>query len=166
MKKKNIIVAAMIAFAVLCIAILVMLLGSRQHYAKKCLYDNQETFEEIIEYARKQYHKGDTDKVIHINDDDAFITEHLQGLQDQYQEHSDFPVFSSVGIRYDNEGDIAVSLCAVNKKIRNADGYNTRDMHCYDLVYIDDDYDEEMPAKSKKPFYGNWRIYSYTAFHG
>lgn len=136
------------------------------HYIKDCLYSNKDEFEQISVHLRNIYTEGDTN--IRINEDSNYdeINTILSGLRGQYQNDSEYPVFSSINVYFDSDGDLLFYLRAKNNKIENADGMNNPDIRCYYLVYIDENYDGDSPIKNAKPFWGNWYTWSDDTYSG
>lgn len=136
------------------------------HYIKNCLYSNKDEFEQLTVYVRNLYTEGDRHIQINEDSDREEIKAILGRLREQYQKDSDFRVFSAVDVYFDNDGDMLFYIGAKNEKIKNGDGYNSPDILCYDLVYIDENYDGDQPVKDKEPFWGNWRTWSFDTYSG
>lgn len=136
------------------------------HYLRDCFYLNKEEFNQIVLYLKDTYREDQTHIVINTNSDYNEINEVLTRLKEQYQNDSEYPVFSSVDAYYDEEGNMMLTIQARKEKIMSGDGMENPDIRCYELVYIDENYNCDSIIKSQKPFCGNWYTWSYNTFSG
>lgn len=161
---------------------------ARYKYTKDCFYSNKDEFESLLKcfddlysegitYA--EYEEGTDCFSVDYGGDDVFLNTAaddsdlyndvkaiLTRLREQYQKDSDYPVFSSVEVQYDDNGDMLLSVQAKKKKLKNCDGVDTPDIIVYSLVYIDENYDENSPIKEEEAFYGNWYTWSHDTYSG
>lgn len=141
---------------------------TEQNYVQRCFKSNQLLFEQIVDLSRKIDHEEKGHVEIKTNEDNGYenIKTILTELQNKYQSDSDYPVFSAVDIYYDDENDIALIIHVKNDKLKNGDGIETPDIRCYELVYVDKEYDGEIREKNGKLFYEEWRVWSYDTYSG
>ncbi len=137
-------------------------------YVEKCLYSNRDDLEKIPSYLESLYDEDKKHIIIKTGENSNYdeITEILVKLQKQYQSDSKYPVFSSVDVYYDNEGDIMFYIQAKKEKLKNRDGINDADIRCFQLLYIDENYDGSSPAEYRKPFCDNWYTWSSDIYSG
>ncbi len=90
----------------------------------------------------------------------------LSRLREQYQKDSDYPVFLSVSVKYDETGNMLLSMQTKKEKLKNGDGIDNPDIRVYYLVYIDENYNGVSPIKEKEPFYDNWYTWSSDTYSG
>ena len=168
-KKTNII----ILISVLLILVAVVLFMAISYlfpyrYVENCFYSNREDFEKIPYYLESLYDEGKKHMEIEIdeNSDCDEITAILLKLNKQYQNDSKHSVFRSVGVRYDNDGDLMFYMAVQKEKLKNRDGVNGADIRCCYIVYVDENYDGSSPAKYREPFCDNWYTWSSDTYSG
>lgn len=135
-------------------------------YVENCFYSNRDDFEKIPYYLESLYDEDKKHIKISENSNCDRITAILVNLQKQYQNYSKYPVFSSVDVYYDDDGDVMFYIQAKKEKLKNRDGVNSADIRCYQLIYIDENYDGSSPAKYRKPFCNNWYTWSSDIYSG
>ncbi len=165
--KTTLLVVSAVIFMIITAAVWLSLSYSAPYnYVQDCFYSNKADFEELVSYAEKL--RPENSSRIEINGDNApdEIKEFLEDLQKQYGKDSPYPVFSAVDVRFDHEGDMMLYVRAKNKKLRNGDGMNSPDIRLYYLIYIEDDYDDEVAFSKDNPFYGNWYTGSSDTYSG
>ncbi|MCM1508619.1 MAG: hypothetical protein NC177_16030 [Ruminococcus flavefaciens] len=168
MKNKKLVCG--IGVAVLIVAVIVTLVVSYYFpyaYVQGCLYSNKDDFERLPDYVKSLYSEGTTHITIKENSDCKEINAILAGLKKQYQKDSPYPVFSSVDVHYDSDGDVMFMITARKEKLPKSNGIESPDIRYYSLVYIDEDYDGSSSyIKDKKPFSDNWRTWSADRYSG
>lgn len=158
-------------------------------YTKDCFYSNKEDFEQLSVHFRDLYSEGVTKVKFDENTDyfsfdykdgnynsinaafdkyDSFdkVKSILSNLREQYQKDSDYPVFSSISVKYDDYGNMLLSMQAKKERLKNGDGIDSPDIRVYYLVYIDENYNDNSPIKEKEPFYDNWYTWSSDTYSG
>ena len=136
------------------------------HYIKSCLYSNKESFDYIPNYLKNANIEENTHIRIDADSDHDEINSILSSLKEQYQNDSVYPVFSSIDVYFDSDGDFMFYIQARKEKLKNGDGINSPDIRCYELVYIDERYDGNSPIKEKEPFCENWYTWSKDTYSG
>lgn len=168
MKKKRLfrytIVSVPIIFVM--IAFIVVLRSDPYQHIKGCLYSNKDDFEQIPVYLRNMYVEGDTYLIVDEDSGCDEIKLILSRLRSQYQNGSEYPVFSSIEVHYDTDGDMLFYIQAKKRRLKNRDGIERPDIRCYELVYIDEDYDGNPPVKDTEPFCDNWYTWSFDTYSG
>lgn len=137
-------------------------------YVENCFYSNRDDFEKIPYYLESLYDEDKKHIIIKIGESSNYdeITAILVKLQKQYQNDSKYPVFSSVDVYYDDDGDVMFYIQAKKEKLKNRNGINSADIRCYYIVYVDENYDGKSPAKCRKSFCDNWYTWSSDIYSG
>ena len=171
--KKQYIIPAVIGGAILLTLIAVFIAyKTRYNGIKDIYYSNEQTFERLAALAKE--HTGERSRTVIRTDEtgcDKQISDILGELRDKYHKDSDFPAFSSVTVVCDKNGRSAVSVAARQEKL-SGDGANSHDVRCYELVYIDEDFDfssaggQHLPSENDEPFSGNWHVWCYDTYSG
>ncbi len=135
-------------------------------YVANCYYVEKKSFDRIAELSRGYYEDGESCIKINSENGGEEILSLMSYLGSKYQDDSDFPVFTAVDVYFDNEGDMTLDIQVRKIKIANADGIDTPDVLCYDLVYADEDYSGSLADKLGRPFFGRWFVWSYDSYSG
>lgn len=157
-------------------------------YTEDCFYSNKEDFEQLSACFKELYSEGityaeyeeDTDCFsVDYNGDDVFldktagnsslyneVEEILSNLREKYQKDSDYPVFSSITVQYDDNGNMLLTVQAKKEKLKNGDGVDNPDIRMFYLVYIDEDYKGSSLINAKNSFYDNWYTWSADTYSG
>ena len=163
-KNRVLLLVPCILVLICALVVSILVIKSPKFYCKRCLYSNKSDFENVVKYV-KQY--GITeDMKLDDSDIPQEIKEILERLNQKYQKDSDYPIFKTLDVRADADENVYISLQVEKHKIKNADGYDTPDIRCYYLIYVDPDYAGNNMIKTERPFYGNWRIWSQDLWSG
>lgn len=157
-------VAVGIIMLFLIVAVILMKYMLPYRYCEECVYANKQDFDDLVRYVRENNLTGNIS-----NDDNSIpqeIRDILESLNDQYQGDSDYPVFTEIRIRRDDNDNLYISLQAKKERLRNRDGKDLPDIRCYSLVYIDPGFGGGVPELERKTFYGNWRTWSSDLWSG
>ena len=186
---RNVTVLILLLAVAALILFFIMSLFAPYKYTKDCFYSNKEDFEQLSMQFRELYSEGITKVKFDDNTDyfsfsykddnynsiNAASDEHdffnkvksiLSRLRGQYQKDSEYPVFSSISVQYDDNGDILLSMQTKKKKLKNGDGIDSPDIRVYYLVYIDENYNGCSLIKETEPFYDHWYTWSSDTFSG
>lgn len=158
------VVAVGIILVFLIAAVILMKQVMPYRYCEKCVYANKQDFDDLVKYVRESNLTGNIS-----NDDNSLpreIRDILESLNRQYQGDSDFPVFTAIRIRRDDNDNLYISLQAKKERLRNRDGKELPDIRCYSLVYVDPGFGGNIPELDRKAFYGNWRTWSSDIWSG
>lgn len=181
MRKKT--VKALVVFILLIIPISLFMIGYiknvylKKEYVEMFYKDNPQTFDEIATFFKQNF----TESISTIQyDQEKHILEKrykesytysdcsgekfdiaLSQLRDEYQQDSEYKVFSFIRAFFDESGNMLLYLVVKSEK-------NTEDkIRNYYLVYIDDEYNGhgselaiDSPKLSTKPFCKNWYYWS------
>ena len=165
--KKSRICALLITVSViisLAILIIIFVVNSAEYYCKKCLNSNATDFDNLVTYVKQNEITGKMsigDGIIPKE-----IEEILERLNGKYQMDSHYPVFTTINVRSDGNGNTYIYIQAKKQRIITGDGINKPDIRCYSLVYIDPNYAGSIKEMSERPFYDNWRIWSEDMWSG
>ena len=160
----RIILTAVLLITLIAGVLLFAFAKSPERYCKRCLYSNVSDFDSLVHYVRQYDLSGE----VEVGDSDIpqEIEQILERLNDQYQQDSDYPVFTSIVARHDDNGNIYISVQAEKHRNKGGDGQNSPDIRCCCLVYVDPDYSESVMEMSVDPFYDNWRVWSSDIWSG
>ncbi|MBR3247996.1 MAG: hypothetical protein IKG03_06335 [Clostridiales bacterium] len=158
------ILTASFLITALVILLLVFVAKFPEFYCKRCLNSNISDFDNLVSYVRQYELTGK----ISVEDGDIplEVEEILVRLNNKYQSDSDYPVFTGLSAKNDGNGNIYMSVQVRKDKIPSGDGYDSPDIRCYELVYVDPDYGDSIKEISARPFNGNWRIWSSDMWSG
>lgn len=169
MKTKKTSIIILISVLVILIAVVLFVVISYLFpyiYVKNCFYSNRDNFEKIPSYLENLYDGNNKYIKIDGNSEHKEITAILSDLKERYQNDSEYPVFSSVDVYYDSDGDVMFYISVKSEKLKNGDGVNSADIRRYQLLYIDENYDGSSPAKYREPFCDNWYTWSSDTYSG
>ena len=157
-------VAVGIIMVFLIAAVILMKYMLPYRYCEECVYANTENFDDLVRDVRENNLTGNIS-----SDDNSMpqeIRDILESLNKQYQGDSDYPVFTTIRIRRDDNDNLYISLQAKKERLRNRDGKDLPDIRCYSLVYVDPGFGGNIPELDRKAFYGNWRTWSSDIWSG
>lgn len=186
MRKAIIIILSCLTVLVSCCSLFIN--NSSLVQSIQCYRKNNEDFECIVTRIKENYKPGfikarydvgsglfvtacddKNTKTYHselIRDD--IINETLMSLNGVYADGNDFPVFTTVVVDFDDEGDICIVIPVKRLKIKNGDGVNSKDVHFYSLVYKDDDYsgNDILEKYREIEVDDNWYLIDGTSYSG
>lgn len=172
MKRKRIITAIIVIVPLLCVISLALYFVTSYYspysYVENCFYSNKEALEQLPICFKELQGDGIASAKVNENDLPEALQKEvkaiLEGLREQYQKDSEYPVFSSVYVDFDGNGNVLLYLQAKKERLKNGDGVDSPDIRCYYLVYIDENYSGSsqlhIDKEYKKPFCGNWYTWS------
>lgn len=172
--------AVVLLICTVSLLVVVITIDKDKAFVKNCYKNNQDIFESLVttfseyyepsmKYVRYDY---DTDIItkhyvaeeISSNNDVDLLKKSLSELQQEYQDFSDYKVFSSVSSYYDGSGNMLMYFVVKNVTI-NKEGEDK--IRYFYLVYIDElyyghgsDLSIDKFEINAEPFLGNWYYYS------
>ena len=165
--KNVLLVVTAVIFLIITAAVWLSLSYSAPYnYVESCFYDNQDDFADLVSYAQTLCTENSSRVKITADNAPDNIRLFLESLQKQYAQDSPYPVFSSVDVCFDNEGDMMLYVHARKEKLRSGDGINSPDIRFYYLIYTDEDYESKLPCAKNEPFSGNWYTGSSDTYSG
>lgn len=195
MKHKHKLITVIILLISLLFCLIIWLIVSyctRYSFVKDYYFSNKEKFSDISMNFKELYSDnlckakldGDSEKLeLHYkfskdNNEFAYSTEikdcsgksfvdALNQLQEEYEENSEYPVFSSADAYYDNDGNMLLYMQVLKKDVEKK--ANEKEIVCYYLVYIDEEYHGNASSigidkfgVTRNPFTDNWCVWSET----
>ena len=184
MKKILKITTSIVIVFFILLLIVIVAVNPDEVFVKRCYKNNDETFNSIAsefskfyepsllsiryDYSSNTIEKYYADKEISCDNDTDYLKNSLYELQKEYNDFSDYNVFSSINSFYDDSGNMLMYFTVKNTKLDKGSnkGRNEKIRHLY-LVYIAESYQGHGSNLSidkfgiiTEPFSGNWYFYS------
>lgn len=152
-----------IAGAVLLLAGLITLQFSytaSKRYVTKCCQDNSALLESLVEACR-EYDTGESGGVsLDTETAPESVRNILESLRAKYQPDSEYAVFSSCKVNFDDDGNMQLWIRAKTETAAG-DGHTAPDLRVCYLVYLDDKLAEDQQyMKKHEQLVGNWYFWS------
>lgn len=149
----------------------------KNKYVEMCYKDNAQTFDEIVTFFKQNF--TEPTSMVKYDQEEHILERYFEGdwiysdcsvedfdtafsqLRDEYQQDSEYKVFSFIKAVYDDSGNMLLYLVVKSEKNANDEIRN------YYLVYIDDEYNGhssglaiDFSEITAKPFHENWYYWS------